>query len=154
MAETQAAGHAEQLIDLLRQQRDLYTRLGELAEQQRTLIASDRPESLLNVLRERQALVGKLAQLNMKLAPYRRDWHETYSELDDDSRQQAGALLDEINGMLQTILKSDREDSALLSTRKQMIAGELKEVSGGQKANAAYAQQPAQSGGSLADMNG
>jgi Mg2+ and Co2+ transporter CorA len=154
MAEMTEPVQAEKLISLLTQQRDLYQRLQQLAEQQRSLIASDRPESLLNVLKERQTLVGKLAQLNMQLAPYRRNWHETYNGLSDEVRQQAGKLLEEINGMLQTILSADREDSALLSARKQVIANELNDVSGGRKVNAAYAQQTAKPGGSTADISG
>ena len=146
---------AEHLISLLSQQRALYEKLRGLADRQQTVIASDRPEQLLEVLRERQTIVGQLAQLNLALAPYRRNWGATYGELPAAERAKAGALLDEINGMLQVILKADREDSALLGARKRAVALELGELSGGRVANAAYARQ-AQAGsrGPGADITG
>ena len=54
-------------------------RLRELSDQQRTLITGDRPELLLNILRERQTLVGALARLNERLAPFRRNWEGLYA---------------------------------------------------------------------------
>lgn len=156
MADQSQTINAGQLIALLTEQRDLYQRLKELAATQRAVLSSDRPERLLDVLRERQSIVTKLAQLNMHLAPYRRDWNGTYGQLPEDTRAQAAGLLDEINEMLQTILKADREDSALLSARKQAVAREMNEVSGGRAVNAAYGKQGGSTpvGGSTADMTG
>ena len=155
MADVPQTNDAERLIELLSQQRDLYERLRKLADQQRGLISSDTPERLLDVLRERQTLVTRLAQLNVELAPYRRNWGDTYGALPEDTRERAAAILGDINGMLQVILKSDREDSALLSARKQMIANEVNEVSGGQTANAAYARQARHNAGPTgADVTG
>lgn len=131
------------LIDLLTRQRDYYLRLRELSEQQRTLISSDRPEQLLNILRERQTLVGALARLNEHLAPFRRNWEGTYNGLPDDQRARANGLLQEINGLLRIILRTDQEDSALLSARKQTVGQAIGAVSNGQTANAAYTQRAA-----------
>lgn len=142
------------LVTLLTQQRELYQKLRELSDRQRALIAGDRPERLLSILRERQDLVTALAALNNELAPYRRNWDEMYAALPAPHRVQASALLQEINGLLRVILRTDQEDGALLSARTQAVAGELRAVSGGQAANTAYARQ----GGSLpsrsADMTG
>ena len=75
-----------QLIDLLAQQRDLYMRLRDLSDKQRTMIAGDRPELLLNILRERQDLVTSLARLNDQLAPFRRNRDAMYAALPEDSK--------------------------------------------------------------------
>ena len=136
------------LLKLLREQRDLYLKLKELSERQRVMIAGDRPEQLLNILRDRQNLVSALARVNEKLSPYRRDWQQVYDRLPDDSRQAAQELLDEINGMLQIILHTDQEDQALLSARKQAVARSLGSVSEGRAANAAYAKQGGSGSGS------
>jgi flagellar biosynthesis/type III secretory pathway chaperone len=116
------------LIHLLGQQRELYLRLHDLSDRQRALIASDSPDLLLSILRDRQTLVAALVRLNEELAPYRRDW-------------EAGQLLEEINDLLRNILRVDQEDGALLSARKQAVAQSLSEVTGGRTANAAYARQ-------------
>jgi len=145
----------EGLIDLLREQRDLYRRLQELSDRQRNLISGDRPELLLNILRDRQMLVESLARVNQQLSPYRQSWQEIYATLPPADRQTASSLLDEINGMLQLILKADQEDQALLSARKQAVARSLNDVSGGRVANTAYAQHAgSRRGGGAADVSG
>jgi hypothetical protein len=145
----------DELVKLLKEQRDLYVRLQELSERQRKLISGDRPELLLNILRDRQTLVTALAKVNERLSPYRRNWQDIYETLPPDTRQTASELLDEINGMLQVILRTDQEDQALLSARKQAVARSLNDVSGGQAANAAYVQSTrSTSGGGKADVTG
>lgn len=137
------------LLTLLTQQRDLYARLQELSDRQRSLICGERPEQLLNILRDRQVLVTALARLNEDLAPFRRDWEATYAALPEPTRSAAARLLAEISGMLRTILQSDHEDGALLAARKQVIARELNEVGQTQAATNAYSRQ-ASGGSSLA----
>jgi len=145
----------ERLLKLLGEQRELYGRLRELSAKQRELLSSDRPEQLLGILRERQALVAALSRLNEALAPFRRDWENTYRNLPDDVRRQAGSLLQEINELLRHILRSDQEDGALLSARKQAAAQQIAEYGGGQSANAAYARQAAgEPPTAAADLNG
>lgn len=143
------------LTNLLAQQRDLYRRLRELSDKQRALIAGDRPEMLLSVLRDRQDLVTALARLNDELSPFRRNWDAMYANLPPDQRAAASTLLQEINGLLRVILKTDQEDGALLSARKQSIATDLASVTGGQMANNAYAQRGAALGSArTADVTG
>ncbi len=144
-----------QLIRLLEQQRDVYHQLRELSSRQRSVLAGDQPEQLLSVLRQRQEHVATLAKLNEQLAPFRRNWEATYADLPDEHRARASTLLQEINGLLCVILRTDQEDGALLAARKQSVAAELSGISGGQSANLAYARQagPAR-GSSAADLAG
>lgn len=146
---------AHGLIALLTRQRDLYRSLRELSEKQRSLIAGDRPELLLSILRDRQNLVTSLARLNEEMGPLRRNWDTVYAALPEERRGEASSLLQEINGLLRVILRTDQEDSALLSARKQAVAGSLAGVAGGQAANAAYARQAGPGGGpGTADTRG
>ncbi len=131
---------AEKLIDLLEEQRDLYLRLRDLSQRQRALITGDRPEALLDILRDRQTSVMALARINESLSPYRRDWEATYLRLDEPLRDRVGDLLGEINGALQAILKSDQEDGALLAARKQTVAAAIESVADTRRVNAAYAR--------------
>lgn len=130
----------QRLIDLLIEQRDLYKRLRSLSERQRGMISSDTPEHLLNILRERQALITALAAINEKLSPFRQGWDGLYAQLPDTARQQVSDLLDEINGLLGAILAADQEDSALLGARRQTVGEALRSVNDTRAANAAYAR--------------
>ena len=140
MDERRGATDGARLVALLTEQRDLYRRLRELSDRQRALISGDRPEQLLGILQERQALIAALTRLNGQLAPFRRDWDGTYAGLPEDTRAQTSQLLQEINSLLRVILRTDREDSALLSARKQTVAKELSGLSGGQSATSAYSR--------------
>jgi hypothetical protein len=143
------------LIALLKQQRDLYQKLRVLSDKQRSMIAGDRPALLLEILRERHDLVAALACLNEKLSPFRREWDANYAALPDERRQEASALLREINALLAGILRTDQEDEALLAARKQAIAADLAATTCGRTANAAYARQGSgASGPAAADITG
>jgi len=145
----------DRLIRLLENQRDLYVKLRELSDQQRAMISGDRPELLLNILRQRQDLVAALSRLNDELGPFRRNWDAMYAALPDAHRERAAGLLEEVNTLLRNILRTDQEDGALLSARKQAVAAELAGVSGGQAANVAYARQERTvSAPSAADLTG
>jgi hypothetical protein len=130
----------ERLVKLLREQRDLYQRLRDLSERQRNLISGDRPELLLNVLRDRHTLITALANINTQLSPYRRDWQRVYAALPEVTRHTVSGLLEEIDRMHQVIAKTDEEDQTLLSARKQGVARSLNDVCGGRLANTAYAR--------------
>lgn len=143
---------ADRLIALLTEQRNLYARLRELSRQQRVLVGGDRPEKLLTILRERQQFVVELARLNEELGPFRRQWDPMYAALPPERRKQATALLAEINGHLREILDADREDSALLSARKEAVAADLSGLAGGRAAGAAYTPRVVESLG--ADVHG
>ncbi|MFO0839170.1 MAG: flagellar export chaperone FlgN [Phycisphaerae bacterium] len=127
------------LLELLRRQRGLYERLLELSRAQRGLVAEDRPDGLLTLLRERQELVGELVRLNVELTPYRQAWGDLAESVPLAQRQEVQQLLDAIQDALRRILQSDQEDSAILSARKQFVAQELTEISGASSAHAAYA---------------
>ncbi len=143
------------LIALLTQQRDYYHRLRELSDKQRSMIAGDRPELLLTILRQRQELVAALARLNNDLGPFRRNWDAMYAALPEAIRSEASQILQEINGLLRVILRNDQEDTALLSARKQAVAGDMAALSGGRAANTAYARQTDFAPGSrAADVTG
>lgn len=142
------------LIDLLGKQRDLYRALRALSEKQRSMISGDRPELLLEILRDRQDLVTSLARLNEELGPFRRNWDGVYAALPDPQREQASEILHEVNGLLHVILQTDQEDGALLSARKQAMQEEMADTAGGQAANAAYARQAKANDIRAADMTG
>lgn len=154
MAETMTSLDSGRLLRLLTEQRDLYARLQDLSSKQRATIRGDRPDLLLTILRDRQQLVSALAQANERLAPFRRNWDGLFSTLDEGTRTRVTSLLSEIRAFLKAIMVHDHEDSALLSARKQLVANEMADLSGGRTANAAYARQSSASVAGSADLSG
>lgn len=154
MSVTGTSTDPERLVTLLTRQRELYRGLRTLSERQRATISGDRPELLLEILRERQDIVAALARLNEELGPFRRNWDSAFGGLPENRRAETTELLSEINALLRTILKTDQEDSALLAARKSAISAQLAEVSGSRAVGAAYARQASSGGAVSADIRG
>lgn len=154
--EPTAALDAERLIALLKRQSLLYSRLRDLSTQQRNLISGDRPELLLSVLTERQTVVTDLARNNNLLAPFRRQWDELFPTLPEAVREQARALLAEINEAAGSILRTDEEDYALLSARREDVGNTLRGLGGAKTATTAYGRRLdfREPGASASDITG
>lgn len=118
-------GEAEQLIERLTRQRDLYRSLEALSSKQQTVIAEGQTEQLLAVLSERQVIVDQLTTLNAEIAPQRGRMTEIAEAAPADQRQTLRGLVDEVQGMLRSIIEQDEQDRQSLETNKQRVGQEL-----------------------------
>ena len=146
-----------ELIALLGQQRDLYLKLRELSDKQRSMIAGDQPELLLqHPARAPGFRSPSLARLNEELSPFRRNWDALYATLSEDGRTRASGAVAGDQRAAAGDPAADQEDGALLSARKQAVAADLTAASGGRTANTAYARQRGLSNGAnpAADVTG
>lgn len=141
----------EHLIQLLQDQQELYRQLRLLADRQKALVAQDESEMLLSLLTERQRLVDALGGLNARLAPYRENWTHFFAGLKEASRKQVADLLEDVNGALSAILQSDQKDTAILTAKRQSMAGQLAAFDAGSRASAAYAKATGASQSRLTD---
>lgn len=141
-----ATGSGAEVLNLLRQQRDLCVRLARLAEQQRQLITGDQPEQLLGVLASRQSLLEQLEAVASGLRPYQRAWRATRAQMDAATGSEADRLVAEVNTLLGDILRSDAADAELLSARRTATARQMAEVRQTRQAGHAYAAAAAVTG--------
>lgn len=153
MSTAPVAPPQREVVTLLTLQRDLYSRLRGLSEQQRNLIETDRPEVLLQILTERQSIVNRLARLNEQLAPMRRTWDVTFAALPPETRSEVTGLLAEINTLLRSILTSDESDTAMLAARKHAIGSELQAIESRRSVAGAYSRSAGPASTS-ADLSG
>jgi len=140
-----------EMVALLKEQRTLFCRLRALTQRQRSLITQDDSDALLGVLSQRQQLVDGLIGISDRLAPYRSDWSTLYAELEEPVRQEVAGLLEETNAALHGILQSDRQDTAMLTARKQQIADSAATLDHGSRAGAAYGETARASAPCLTD---
>lgn len=118
--------HPEVILDLLREQAALYSRLETFARKQRSLVAQEDTGPLLALLADRQKLSTELQRLASRLEPVRRDWMRHHDRLAPAEQREADALLAEVRGRLQRVLESDEQDARVLAGRRQTIDGALK----------------------------
>jgi hypothetical protein len=140
---------------MLTEQRDGYGRLCALAARQHEMIDRNDPETLLTVLTERQRIVNALASGNVALGPYLADWPRTLESLPNAARAQVERLLDDIRATAAAVMQRDREDSAMLAARKQLLGQAVSGMGGAVTANAAYARgSAAAEGNESTDLTG
>lgn len=130
----------ERIID---EQGALYARLDSLSERQSALIRDDDTDALLCVLGERQAVIDRLAELGEEFAPFQRRWRELMGELDESSREAFNRRIDDMAERVNAIAQRDERDREALDERRSRIAGDLKGLSTGRGAVAAYARSGA-----------
>ncbi len=129
---------ADELLDLLTRQHDIYRELRDLASRQRSTIAAEDPTALLDILSQRQALIDQLTEINQRLEPVRADWKRIEQMLTTSQRQRAGKLVEQVGDLLQEILTSDEADTKLLSARKEMTGRQIRTQAAGAQVQAAY----------------
>jgi len=129
---------AEELVRLLRHQRQYYQELKRLAEQQRALIQAEQPEELLGLLAKRQQVVDAMGKVHQQLAAHQQIWNASKEKLDAKRRQEIQELLAELETMLNDLLEHDQQDCQDLSDRKQQIGNQLTSAVKGRAANQAY----------------
>ena len=128
----------DELIALLKQQRDLYHRLLNESRRQAELIRGDEPERLLGVLSQRQQLLDQLQAIADAIKPYQAEWEQVRATLSLEDRHQVGSLVAQINDLLRSIMTQDEQDSQLLVARKSTTAKDVGEMRSTRQAGAAY----------------
>ncbi|MFA5865079.1 MAG: hypothetical protein WC975_10390 [Phycisphaerae bacterium] len=135
-----ATTFGNEMLDLLKRQHQYFLELQRLAQEQRALIKAQQNEELLHLLAKRQKIVEALGQLHRQSAPYRQDWPQMKVLLAEPLRKNIGALLTELQQMLNLIIEQDQQDCQELSASKQLVASELSQTNKAQAANAYYSQ--------------
>jgi len=134
-----AQSEAQELTDLLTQQRDVYLQLRDLARVQRGAIESEGSEDLLRILGDRQRQIRRLTEINSRLEPLRGRWDQLQQGLDDGDRQQVGELVQQVKQLLGEILEQDKGDCETLKERTEASRSGAANIVLGHKLNAAYA---------------
>ncbi len=120
-----AEGPTNDVVTALTEQVDCYRRLEKLAQVQHEHVRREQIEALLDVLNQRQLLLGQLARLEQIVAPAKRAWTEFVSPLSPEQRALAENLLAETRTLLESITSSDKNDVLALQQRKLNLGKQI-----------------------------
>lgn len=129
---------AGEVLGLLQQQRDLYRELKSHSDQQDALIASGATDRLLSLLAQRQKLIDGLGQVSASLAPYRSRIASIADQAAGDMGDQMRAMVEEVRGLLESIIDQDEQGKAQLSAARDKVGGEIRRAAGAVAAAGAY----------------
>lgn len=138
----------EDVIQALEDQVGCYRRLAKLADVQHGHVEQNQMEPLLDVLKDRQAVVEQITRLEAVLGPVRKDWNGFAGGIDPEQRVQAEGYLAESKRLLEAITTTDRNDALLLQQRKLNLGKQIGQTSSARQINrtygaAAYGKRPA-----------
>lgn len=139
---------------LLAEQRDLCARLDELSREQSEIVRQSDADALLKVLAERQSIVDRVSELNEQLQPFRARWEEFLAALDGPCRGRVERLVEELAALVAGVTGRDETDRAVLERRRSALSDEIKTVSRGQGAVAAYSARAGERGPRYQDTEG
>jgi len=143
----------QRLRRLLGEQKSLYEQLDALSERQRELIATDDVGGLVDILTKRETLLQSLSESSDAIAPFRARWDDVLERLSSVDREAVGRLVNELTEAARTIADRDEADRQALDARRRVVSDELKSLSRGRSAMAAYGG-PAQSHARYQDRSG
>lgn len=123
---TQQNNTGQELVFLLKQQRNLYHQLRALAEKQSKIFwASASPEELVKLLAGRRKLLEKLRQVNGKLKPIKANWTVIEPKIEVEQRIQAHELALSVSTLvddLKEMALSKEQPRDILSDTAQLAA--------------------------------
>lgn len=134
------------VLGMLREQNELFARLETFATSQRRWTAAGDLSRLMGILADRQRLTARLAELAMNLQPARRDWNRVRDRLTTTDRQEAEQLLQDSEDRLRRVIEADEQDARLLSARRAVVSGAMRDSHAADQAVAAYRAAPQASG--------
>ncbi len=134
-----SADDAGVVIAALERQVGCYRGLAKLAERQHEHVLADHTEGLLEVLKEREAVLDEAAGLERTIGPAKRDWAAFTGRLPVDQRKRAEAALGETRRLLAEITAGDERDALALQQRKHRIGSEIRATASATAVNRNYA---------------
>jgi hypothetical protein len=130
---------ADPILAALQEQVACYRRLAKLAAIQHDHVQQGRTEQLLEVLGQRQEVLGDVGRCETVIAPAKRQWAAYVATLPPDARAEAEMLLAETRRLLEEITSADRNDALVLQQRKLSLGSQIGKATAARQVNRSYA---------------
>src|SRR5262245_8552388 len=132
-------GDTNLLFDLVARKCDCLAQLRDLAVRQWHFIERDEMHALMQALGAKQQMLGRLQDLDRRLAPFRGEDAEGRPWPTVERRQQCRDLLARCESLLAETLQWERQGEVLLRERRDLAAARLAEATAAVEARDAYA---------------
>jgi hypothetical protein len=136
---TMVTSSVEDVLRALEEQLGCYRALAKLAARQHEHVLSEQTEQLLDVLKEREGVLDRVAALEKITAPVKRDWNGFAGRLAGSQRKKVEGMLIECKALLAEITAGDERDALALQQRKHRIGNEIKQSAAAVTVNRNYA---------------
>jgi len=138
---------AQAYLTCAMRQLELLRELEQISKSQREMIEAEDPEPLLLQMTIRQEIIDKLDALQEQSRDLRAAFDVHANRLPGDLQNSIRSTFDAVSATAQSVMRRDAADQDRLQRRRKLLAAELAEIAGNQRANNAYVQGGASTGG-------
>jgi uncharacterized protein YejL (UPF0352 family) len=128
----------EKLLKNLREEIDYYHQIMDQTRQQRKALDETDIKALLECVREKEAIIGKIKKIDEELVPYREEWKKRKNEMSEYSRKQCEKYVAELNTILEKLMQLENENEKLLADRVKKLEKDLENIQKGKQAHKSY----------------
>lgn len=128
----------ERYQQLLRAQAELYRTLIRLAKKQAAEIAERNIDGFVAVLEEKRSVLREIESLELSAVPLRHLWESQNHRVDEPVRARMKEVVEEIQTLLEELLKIESVSQRELGIAKESVEEELRQVSTGSNALRSY----------------
>lgn len=135
----------DSLALLVEHQADLYAQLDALSRRQTVLVEAGDAEQVLEVLRERQAVLDELVAVSDRIRPFRERWTDAIAAIPPGDRERIASRVQSIERIAEQINERDERDRHRLAEQRDSVSSELADVGRSRRAVSAYGPMPSHS---------
>lgn len=136
----------QQMYDCYRSERVKYLELQQLSQRQFDLLSQGNQEEAIAVVGRKGRLIAEIGEIEGRLEPLKEQWNEKRALLSTESEQPLADLVEELKGLIQSILDQDAESEVLLKELAKETSQRMHQLRQGQQAAQAYQSQKRQGG--------
>lgn len=128
----------QDLLEYFGREQACYTSLLDLSRQQKQLIEEGDIDQLLTTLGHKQQILGRVAEIEAKLRPYKDRWSELRQTMSADDRSMIDLALSTVEDLLAELISTEQDCEKLLVGQINVVQNDLEEVSTARGVNDAY----------------
>lgn len=129
------------LADLIHRKHSVLVELRDVGHRQREIVDRGETTALLELLAAKQSMIALLQQVERDLAPFHDDDPDERVWLSSEDRQRCAQEAAECSQLLAEIVELERASADRLTTRRNDVAAQLRQVYSAGQARSAYEAQ-------------
>lgn len=132
----------EEFLQDLARQTERYRAMAALGEQMVALLNEDRLNDLPPVMERKSAIMKEIQEIEVRLAPMRRNWGEIRAKLTPEVDRRASQVLLEARAALEALVAVENRAAALLERTRSAASSDLDDLLKKRRAGDAFGNKP------------
>ncbi|MCA8961591.1 MAG: hypothetical protein KDC38_13800 [Planctomycetes bacterium] len=137
-SENDAQGDAEQLLDGLTRQREIYDALARLTESQAEALERDETEAAVQLANARESEMQRIESIDSDLAPLKESWPDWRASVPEALRERVQSEFRRLGDTIGAIIALDQKVESNYREHRARVTREIQRLDGSRKVQKAY----------------